>query len=121
MDRDSFIQKFNSLQTEDKLDKKSVMSTICRSIDSNLSDGNPRGHRNLIVVMEELSELSKEISKELRGKGDKFNITEELADVILGIFYVQEICGISDDMLCKAVNIKVDRLQSILDTSGRYR
>ena len=44
--------------------------------------------RNLIIVREELSELSKEISKELRGQGDKYNILEELADVPLGIYYV---------------------------------
>ena len=86
MDRDAFIQKLNSSQTEDKLDKELVMNTISRSVDSNLSDGNPRGHRNLIIVMEELSELSKEISKELRGKRDRLSITEELADVMLGVF-----------------------------------
>ena len=86
-----------------------------------MSDGNPRGHRNLIIVMEELSELTKEISKELRGKGDKTNILEELADVQLGIYYVQEICGITDSDLAKAINVKIERLKSVLDANGKYK
>ena len=90
-------------------------------VDSNLSDGNPRGHRNLIIVMEELSELSKEISKELRGKGDKTNILEELADVQVGLYYVQEICKINDEDLHKAINVKMKRLEDVLKANGKYR
>lgn len=86
-----------------------------------MSDGNPRGHRNLIIVMEELSELAKEISKELRDKGDKISITEELADVQLGVWYVQEICDIHTDDLNRAINVKVDRLTDVLNSKGQYK
>lgn len=112
MDKKIFIE---NLKRESNLSNKSwILKVIKDSIDSNLSDGNPRGHRNLIIVMEELSELSKEISKELRDKGDRINILEELADVQLGIYYVQEICNIKDEELQKAINVKTKRLESIL-------
>lgn len=71
--------------------------------------------------MEELSELAKEISKELRDKGDKISIIEELADVQLGVWYVQEICGIHTDDLNMAINVKVDRLVDVLNSKGQYK
>ena len=65
--------------------------------------------------------MSKEISKKLRGKGDQIRILEELADVQLGIYYVQEICGITDEELNRAVNVKMGRLEEALREKGVYR
>ena len=119
MDREKFISDLNT--TEKNIDKTWIMDKLRKSIDSNLYDGNPRGHRNLIIVMEELAELSKEISKELRGKGDQYNILEELADVQLSIYYVQEICGVNNDDLHKAMNVKMRRLEEVLNVKGKYQ
>jgi len=114
-----FIEQLE--KTNSTVDKKWLFDVLKKSIESNFYDGNPRGHRNLIIVMEELSELSKEISKELRDKGDKISILEELADVQLGIYYVQEICGITNEELNKAMNIKMKRLEDVLKTNGKYK
>ena len=119
MNKEKFISQLNT--TEKDIDKSWIMDVLRKSIDSNLHDGNPRGHRNLIIVMEELSELSKEISKQLRDKGDQYNILEELADVQLGIYYVQEICGVNNDDLHKAMNIKMRRLGEVLEEKGKYQ
>lgn len=119
MERSKFLSKFH--KAKKTLEKKQIKTVLRKSVDSNLSDGNPRGHRNLIIVMEELSELAKEISKELRDKGDKISITEELADVQLGVWYVQEICDIHTDDLNKAINVKVDRLTDVLNSKGQYK
>lgn len=119
LDREKFISQLPL--TEKNIDKQWIMSVMKQSIDSNLHDGNPRGHRNLIIVMEELSELSKEISKQLRDKGDQYNILEELADVQLSIYYVQEICGVNNDDLHKAMNIKMRRLEEVLNNKGKYQ
>lgn len=119
MKREVFIEQFN--KAEASINKEWMFHVLNQSIDSNLPDGNPRGHRNLIIVMEELSELSKEISKELRGKGDNINILEELADVQLGIYYVQEICKINNEDLHKAMNVKMKRLEDILKSNGKYK
>lgn len=117
MDRAELIEK---MKTTQPMSRKEMNKIIVDSINSNLIDGNSRGHRNLIIVMEELAELAKEISKELRGKGDIVAITEELADVLLGIYYVQDIVNISDDDIQIAMTIKMNRLQSVLCTKGVY-
>jgi len=119
LDKEKFISQLSI--TEKDIDKSWIMDVLRKSIDSNLHDGNPRGHRNLIIVMEELSELSKEISKQLRDKGDQYNILEELADVQLSIYYVQEICGVNNDDLHKAMNIKMRRLGEVLEEKGKYQ
>lgn len=93
---------------------------IQKSIDSNLPDGNPRGHRNLIITMEELSELQKEVSKELRGKGDRVSILEEIADVEVCMMYLKELLHISEDDIERAVHVKLERLENILREKGGY-
>lgn len=119
MNRDIFIEKLGK-ETSD-IDMNGIIDILKESIDTNLYDGNPKGHRNLIIVMEELAELAKEISKVLRGKGDYYNILEELADVQLGIYYVQEICEVNSDELHKAMKIKMNRLGSVLRENGKYK
>lgn len=119
LDRHKFISQLST--TQKNIDKQWIMDILKQSVDSNLKDGNPRGHRNLIIVIEELSELSKEISKELRGKGDQYNILEELADVQLGIYYVQEICGVNNDDLHRAINIKIKRVEEVLNEKEKYQ
>lgn len=119
MQRELFIDKLTTETTD--IDMNWIGDVLRKSTESNIHDGNPKGHRNLIIVMEELAELAKEISKELRGKGDYINILEELADVQLGIYYVQEICGIETDKLHKAMKIKMSRLSDVLQEQGRYK
>lgn len=90
------------------------------SINSNLGDGNPRGHRNLIITIEELSELQKEVSKELRSKGDRIAILEEMADVNVCMMYLKELLNISDDDIERAVQVKIERLEEVLKKKGVY-
>lgn len=118
MNKETFIEK---LKTEDEnIDMDWVLDVIKQSVQANLCDGNPRGHRNLIIVMEELAELTKELSKELRGKGDYNSLLEELADVQLSVYFVQDICGVSNEDLRKAMKIKMDRLNDVLQEEGKY-
>lgn len=119
MDQEKFISQLST--AGENIDMQRIMEVLKQSVDSGKKDGNQRGHRNLIIVMEELSELSREISKKLRGKGDQYHILEELADAQLGIYYVQEICGISDGDLHKAMNVKLQRLEETLQEKGRYQ
>lgn len=117
MNRSLFLER---MKTSTPMEREKIDRVLRDSIESNSGDGNPRGHRNLIIVMEELSELTKEISKELRGKGDRDGIIEELADVILGIYYVQEILGIDNESIKRAVAVKTERLASILYDTGKF-
>lgn len=112
MDREKFLKAVN--RDEKPLDRGHYKDVIRASIDS-LQDQNPRGHHDLIICMEEMAELQQALSKELRGKGDSVNILEEVADVLLCIGYIQEIVGLSDDLIVSAMNVKIDRLNKILE------
>lgn len=72
------------------------------------------GFYNTVIVVEELAELAKELTKALRNKGDITGILEELADVSLGIDYVKEIFDITDKELEYARSIKMTELQKKL-------
>jgi NTP pyrophosphatase (non-canonical NTP hydrolase) len=69
----------------------------------------------LILAMEECSELTKEISKYLRGEDNKNNIIEEAADVLIMIRYLQLILNISDEDLNQMIEFKLNR------TAERYK
>lgn len=64
MNRENFIEGLGVESSN--MNKNWITNVLIESIDSNLSDGNPRGHRNLIIVMEELAELSQAIAKKIK-------------------------------------------------------
>ena len=66
---------------------------------------------NTVIVIEELAELTKELTKALRNKDDIVGILEELADVSIGVDYVKEIFDITDKELEYARSIKMTELQ----------
>jgi len=68
-----------------------------------------------IVAIEEMSELTKEISKDLRGKPDIAHITEEMADVNIMLMQLQKMYNINLQTLFEAINNKLDRLEKRLD------
>ena len=66
---------------------------------------------NTVIVIEELAELTKELTKALRNKDDIIGILEELADIPIGVDYVKEIFDITDKELEYARSIKMTELQ----------
>ena len=119
MDRKRFVDAFN--EASDQIDRKRLRKVIKRSVDSN-EDDKIRGQYNLIIVMEELAELSQQTSKVARGRlADIYGMTEEMADVAIGLAYLQEICDVSTLDLYKAMNVKLDRLERVLNEKGVYQ
>lgn len=117
MDREKFVDAF--AKASDQLDKKKAKRITKRSVDSNVGD-EQRGRHNLIILMEELAELTQQTSKAARGRCDKIGLIEEMADVAIGFLYLQEICDISTLDLYKAMNVKIDRLERVLNEKGVY-
>lgn len=117
MERGKFLEAFN--KASNQLDKKKLRKITRKSVNS-VHGNEPRGHHNLIIVMEELAELSQQTSKAARGRCDKVGLTEEMADVALGLVYLQEICDVSTLDLYKAMNVKIDRLERVLNEKGVY-
>ena len=63
----------------------------------------------LIVAIEELSELQKELCKTLRGKLNIDNITEEMADVYIMLEQIKIYFDISQDEIDRVIQYKLDR------------
>ena len=63
----------------------------------------------IIMAIEEMSELTKELTKFLRGKGNEVKIKEEAADVFVTVMGVKQLFGISNDDIDKEVKFKLKR------------
>lgn len=72
------------------------------------------GDKQVIVAIEELSELQKELCKYLRGKGNVEHITEELADVWIMINQMQMLFKIDSYDLEQKIDEKVLRTKERL-------
>ena len=68
-----------------------------------------------VVCIEEMSEFQKELSKYLRGCGDKCHIIEELADVQLTILEMQKAFHISSEDIERQMKYKMIRTLSRLE------
>lgn len=62
-----------------------------------------------LICLEELSELQKEITKQLRNKGNMRNLVEEMADVYICLKTIQTGMFISDREINEAITEKTDR------------
>lgn len=63
----------------------------------------------VIIALEEMAELQKELTKFLRGKSNREHILEELADVQLMLWQLQKIFGFTETEIIENVKRKVKR------------
>lgn len=119
MDRSNFNQQMNDMfnGTTTPITYEEQINILHQSINS--LDLKQRevfsGFHNTVIVIEELAELTKELTKALRNKDDIIGILEELADVSIGVDYVKEIFDITDKELEYARSIKMTELQKKLE------
>ena len=62
-----------------------------------------------MVCMEELSELTQAISKEIRGKDNRSNLVEEMADVLICIEILKQVFEITDEDIDSWIKYKQER------------
>jgi len=67
----------------------------------------------IVMTMEEMAELAKELSKFYRGKGDSLKIAEEIADVRLMLDQMEHIFDFKDTVT-EAREFKIARLKERL-------
>lgn len=119
MDRMELKKQMESLKIDDG--KKSFINSkkeiVNNMIDASAEIEQIRGLRNLIIAMEELSELQQAISKILRDKGDKLNVIEELVDVEVVMETVKNTMGITEQELDKVRYIKLKRLEDKISST----
>ena len=76
----------------------------------------------LTILIEEMSELTKEICKIKRGIGDMDNLIEEYADVLIMMEQISMMFYLMDDLeLEHAINYKIDRLKKRIEEEKRDR
>ena len=73
----------------------------------------------MIVALEEFSEVSKELCKILRGSGDMEHLAEEIADAIIMLEQLRYFFGL-DEKVCKYMDQKIERLDDALSKRGTY-
>lgn len=74
----------------------------------------------LVVALEELSEVQKEICKVLRGEGSTLHLAEEVADATIMLEQIRQIFDFNTEV-CRVMDEKVARLANrIEDEKRRY-
>ena len=69
--------------------------------------------KQLIIVVEELSELQKEVCKGLRGLLNIDNLYEEIADVIICLQYLKEYFHLNEEYLETIKEWKLNRTKEL--------
>lgn len=70
-------------------------------------------NKHLVIAVEELAELTKEITKSLRfpqknnSPMRRISLEEEIADVYVGIEYIKEEFGLSDERIHNIIDVKL--------------
>ena len=114
MDRKVIQEKLseNILSDNQLATLKQKETIIDNLIESSIPIDAERGTRNLIIGMEELSELQKEISKAIRGKLDRIGLIEEIIDVGHTIDVLKNIFQISNQELERVRYIKLEQIKA---------
>lgn len=72
----------------------------------------------IVVALEELSEVQKELCKALRGKVNTFNLAEEVADATIMLEQIRQMFNINEQV-CGYMDEKVLRLQNRIQAYKR--
>lgn len=75
---------------------------------------NRNGIEQDVFVLEEMSELQKELMKHRRGKENRDEIVDECTDVLLTIFILLEVYGASEEEIQSLMNFKLNRLRDFI-------
>lgn len=100
MNRSRFIQ---GLKSDIQLSEKERQRIIRKSIQKY------PWKLKCTVAMEEFAELQQQVSKQIRGYGDKLGLLEEIADAYICLRFLESIFDIKSDDLQKAIDVKLQR------------
>ena len=67
-----------------------------------------------VVAMEELAELTQELSKQIRGEGSRAGLYSEIVDVYIMLSQIEIIYDIKKELVESDIDYKLDRLSERL-------
>ena len=76
---------------------------------------NKYGEKQVIVAIEELSELQKELCKNIRGRKNQLALTEEIADVLIMVEQMIVYFGIAEVDVMAIKQVKLERTKRLLN------
>lgn len=76
---------------------------------------NKYGEKQVIVAIEELSELQKELCKNLRGRKNQLALTEEIADVLIMVEQMIVYFGIAEVDVMAIKQVKLERTKRMFN------
>ena len=74
----------------------------------------------VVVLIEEMSELTKAMTKTMRGKGKKADIVEELGDVQLMIYQMMLMFKVDQKMIDTVIDYKLERTLKMINEEKQY-
>lgn len=119
-------QKFkNKLSNTQQDESSTIWARAVMESSWNLANRkNPQkkpGHHHLDICKEECAELIKELSKETRDKGNRYDTLQELADVIICVEYIKKYFGFTDELVGRAITVKLKNVEEEIDITGSYQ
>lgn len=100
MNRTRFIQGLKSnIELSEKERRRAIKNSISKR----------PWKLNCTIAMEEFAELTQQVSKQIRGYGDRIGLIEEMADAYICLKLLESIFDISPEDMQKAIDVKMDR------------
>lgn len=100
MNRARFIQGMNSDVELSEKERRRIIRASVRRCSWKLK---------CTIAMEELAELTQQISKQIRGYNDRIGLLEEMADVYICMEHLKLLFNLKDDEVQKAIDVKLER------------
>lgn len=114
MDREKFVEELHKMDPDynpgyvkKPTEIDDVMQACIDHAKNNYMQDN--NMYQLAVVIEEMAELTQELTKMLRGRDNRTGVIEELADVQLCVWVTMKMLGITDKEINQAIQVKSDR------------
>ena len=111
MDLDAFVNEYWK-HVNNPMPKSEQADILKKSIEHNGTE------TELVIIMEELSELIQQVSKKYRGKNYAMHLLEEMADVYICLEELKLIAGISNDDIEAAMSVKFERIRNDIQKSS---
>lgn len=100
MNRTNFIKKFkDDIELSEKARNKTIRNSVKKR----------PWKVNCTIAMEEFAELQQQVSKQIRGYGDRMGLLEEMADSYICLNLLKIIFDFSDEEIRRAIDVKLDR------------
>lgn len=114
MDREKFVEELHKMDPDYNpgyVKKPTEIDDVMQACIDHAKNNYMRDNNmyQFAVVIEEMAELTQELTKMLRGRDNRTGVVEELADVQLCVWITMKMLGITDEEINQAIQVKSDR------------